>query len=113
MDGMDDLVQFLRAQLDREAARATGWHDLECDIHEHLDAGLLAQIAAARMLEEVPGAVCDCGGPARVLAEVDAKRRMIDDVWGGPDHDDMWTHHLRLLALPYADRPDYRDTWRP
>lgn len=51
--------------------------------------------------------------PARALAEVDAKRRMIEGTWGGPDHQDMWEHHMRLLALPYATHPDYRDEWRP
>ncbi|MEU3507694.1 DUF6221 family protein [Streptomyces longwoodensis] len=51
--------------------------------------------------------------PARVLAEVEAKRRMIEDTWGGPDYQDMWEHHMRLLALPYAGHPDYREEWRP
>ncbi|MFI9200191.1 DUF6221 family protein [Streptomyces sp. NPDC053048] len=51
--------------------------------------------------------------PARVLAEVEAKRRLIEDTWGGPDHEDMWLHHMRLLALPYVDHPDYREEWRP
>ncbi|MFE1515705.1 DUF6221 family protein [[Kitasatospora] papulosa] len=121
---MDDLVQFLRAQLDREAARATGWHDLECDIHEHLDAGLLAQIAAARMLEDVPGAVCDCGGPARVLREVEAKRALLSryeamtaDVLVVTGREAILSEYRRIilpgLALPYADHPDYQETWKP
>ncbi|MCX5522182.1 DUF6221 family protein [Streptomyces bobili] len=67
--------------------------------------------------------------PARVLADVAAKRRILDDVlptmqadevsiageWGvGPDpvreaSDDL----LSLLALPYAEHPDYREEWKP
>ena len=67
--------------------------------------------------------------PARVLVEVEAKRRILDDVlptmqadelriageWGvGTDpvreaSDDL----LSLLALPYADHPDYREEWKP
>ncbi|MET8827527.1 DUF6221 family protein [Streptomyces sp. NPDC004610] len=50
--------------------------------------------------------------PARVLAETDAKRRVL--AWAltappSPSRD----HVLRLLALPYADRPGYREKWRP
>lgn len=51
--------------------------------------------------------------PQHTLADLDAKERIIEDTWGGPDHEEMWAHHLRLLALPYADHPDYRKEWRP
>jgi hypothetical protein len=67
--------------------------------------------------------------PARVLAECDAKRRIVDMVRpvaiaGGP----AWTpetaaaeqgrlaaldYVLRDLASVYADHPDYRKEWRP
>lgn len=90
--------------------------------------------------------------PARVLQEIDAKRRIVDaylppgsDPHPGlpctsdPENDpdgELWTaslpwpdepcvrhleaskrllhnsYVLRLLALPYADRPGYRDDWR-
>lgn len=64
--------------------------------------------------------------PARVLREIDAKRRLIESVtrryeatkasstattlsasWA------VLADTLRLLALPYSDRPGYRDDWRP
>jgi len=61
------------------------------------------------------------------LAEVDAKRRIIDlhdDVSGGcrtcmdaelsndgPDAAAWPCPTLRLLALPYADHPGYREEW--
>jgi hypothetical protein len=70
--------------------------------------------------------------PARVLAEVDAKRRILDEVVEdatGLDmsvdldrrtrpRDEVTEPYLgdvlvRLLALPYADRPGYREEWRP
>ncbi|MBX6358139.1 MAG: hypothetical protein IRZ05_20110 [Micromonosporaceae bacterium] len=54
--------------------------------------------------------------PARVLADVDAKRRIIEAALGEQDHGDFgwaWTQVLALLALPYADRPGYQDEWRP
>ncbi|MGA4726281.1 DUF6221 family protein [Micromonospora taraxaci] len=67
--------------------------------------------------------------PARVLAEVDAKRRILDahpieyskvseytDCAACVDVDSYDAYPcltVRLLALPYADRPGYRDEWRP
>ena len=66
--------------------------------------------------------------PARVLAEVDAKRRILADLttrrldpsepdggWEAADAetDGMASSVVRLLALPYADRPGYREEWRP
>lgn len=73
----------------------------------------------------------------RVLREVDTKRRMLDEhpvalgwdghVVGGQvcrtcaeidssgelGGDPYPCKTLRLLALPYADHPDYREEWRP
>lgn len=60
--------------------------------------------------------------PARVLAECEAKRRIVelhnvgDHTCQGPEHA-TWApdcHTLRALALPYADHPDhpdYREEW--
>jgi hypothetical protein len=61
--------------------------------------------------------------PARVLAESEAKRSVVElhrtdatdpevivcavCLYGPP------CETLRLLALPYADHPDYRPEWRP
>ena len=76
--------------------------------------------------------------PERVLAECEAKRRIVgihelDPIevysWGTTgggcglcDHScetggDTWGHDpcetLKALALPYADHPDYRQEWKP
>jgi hypothetical protein len=73
--------------------------------------------------------------PARVLSEIDAKRQIlqqafehaakIDGEWGCcHDAEAIEAGHceeqrpndlplLRLLALPYVDRPGYREEWRP
>lgn len=69
--------------------------------------------------------------PARILADIEAKRAMLalhDDLDSGghecPARDSLgefFTAYvtpsecptLRLLALPYADHPDYREEWRP
>jgi hypothetical protein len=71
--------------------------------------------------------------PARVLREIDAKRQTLDEHqdandgacgacvdghWGYPTHGGSSPQRfpcrtLRLLALPYADRPGYHEEWRP
>lgn len=73
--------------------------------------------------------------PTRVLAECDAKRRLVelhgpvdvhddsscrecsDSGWAGSvdGHSpvDLPCPTLRLLCLPYSDRPGYREEWRP
>lgn len=73
--------------------------------------------------------------PARALAEVDAKRRILDYCETMFRNDRIANSHsnllfdsmrdklklltiqaaktLRLLALPYADRPGYREEWAP
>jgi hypothetical protein len=66
--------------------------------------------------------------PARVLAEVDAKRRIIEQhhcsgvtcprcSLGTEDGEVVFERDpcgtLRLLALPYAGHPDYRGEWAP
>jgi len=67
---------------------------------------------------------------ARVLADVEAKRRIVDehsDQPGWPHECQGWVLDgqrrdvgfwencptLRLLALPYASHPDYRQEWKP
>ncbi|MCB9376995.1 MAG: hypothetical protein H6515_14165 [Microthrixaceae bacterium] len=79
-------------------------------------------------------------GPARVLAECEAKRRivaLVEPEWTEDgrvaywepalmryrhardfpvlDHSYIraWEDVLRVLALPHADHPDYDDGWRP
>ncbi|MEV8398832.1 DUF6221 family protein [Streptomyces niveus] len=98
-----DLVAFVQARCDAAQAEQEdpfrAWHARDCE--------------AIPDLEGNEPAACTCGVPARVLREVEVKRRMIDDTWGGPDHEDMWSHHVRLLALPYADHPDFQEAWRP
>ncbi len=49
-------------------------------------------------------------GEARLRAECEAKRRIIELCRSVPP---LWSEILRHLALPYADHPDYRDEWAP
>jgi hypothetical protein len=114
---VDDLIAFLKARLDEDvkvARDATFW------------TGGVPEWTARAEPDWVHIARHD---PARVLAEVEAKRRIIDRAEfvanHGPARDhvralDMTTGAsaalrdvLRLLALPYADHPAYREEWRP
>ncbi|WP_055563626.1 DUF6221 family protein [Streptomyces atriruber] len=116
-----ELIAFLRARLDGAVARASRWHDLECEIHTRMDGDLLAMLAAGRMLAEVPGAVCDCGGPARVLKEIEAKREMLRLYERACDHWAVFTSGftvaledvLRMFAAAYDDHPDHCEEFRP
>ena len=49
------------------------------------------------------------------LAECEAKRRIVESYVAEFGPGDWLVDHdvLRLLALPYADHPDYRQKWRP
>lgn len=70
--------------------------------------------------------------PERVLVDVDAKRKIIDAHPAGRDHpedadyclecgpatrDGKWFGYpcetVRLLMLPFAGHPEYRDEWQP
>ncbi|MDQ0758682.1 DUF6221 family protein [Streptomyces canus] len=117
---MSGLVEFLRARLDEDEATALEapkgpWHignaidpTEPCDLRTFPDVRMVADGLNWLVAEHIAR-----HNPARILVEVEAKRRIVDDAWGGPDHQDMWEHHIRLLALPYASHPDYREEWKP
>lgn len=77
--------------------------------------------AAARVDDAVP-TPHGCWSPERVLAECEGKRRLVGlaqkalednetTPFGGLDA--IGDSVLELLALPYADHPDYDKRWRP
>lgn len=118
---MNDIAAFLRARLDEREQRAKDWTDAEQPYEEH-DAGECPTCdrrrrAIVNMLDHD-----EIDEPEFVLADVAAKRQMLK-VW--PDNFAQWSaseanaaravkdRMLRLLALPYADHPDYREEWKP
>lgn len=141
---MDDLTQWLNEQLDEDEriARAAS-HVLRNGAHWSLDEwhgreqphSLIAQGTAEQPValghftaDPVPTEQAlhiAAHDPARVLREVEAKRRLLDihrpyvaepgqaclGCAGGIEFERCPV--VRLLALPYADRPGYRDEWRP
>ena len=108
-----DLAEFIRARIDEDEAiakAAANRHWLTDDniitLHpEHDGDGFMSWPTRA---DAQHAANHD---PARVLREVEAKRRMVEDTWGGPDHEDMWLHHMRLIASIWSDHPDYQQEW--
>lgn len=114
-----DLAEWLTEQVREDMRLVTertedgltlddSWHTRQCGYYqgEHM----------------VP---CDCAVPERVLHDCATKQQVVaihirQD--NGPDQaDSCWTCEgedwpcptLRLLALPYADRPGFREEWRP
>lgn len=98
------LTDFLLARIAEVEAEARagmspsptdrGWHTVEC-----------AMDAVA----------CSCRYGDHVLAECEAKRKVIDVLVRSMEGDYApWNEAaLRALVLPYADHPDYDETWRP
>jgi hypothetical protein len=110
------LTEFLTARFDEDeaAARALDW--------------MPRWVMADDLPNAQPGVVDHIvrHDPARVLAEVDAKRQIVTEYERGlgrrRDHPGdpasagalLALHAIaHLLALPYADHPDYDEVWRP
>jgi hypothetical protein len=128
---MSELVTWLRAQLDRDAGVArTAFAD-----HNQATANWLEIWSGAVLIGQEEDLVItnDSGvsrhmvnwDPARALAEVESKRRILlehprgDDGFCGDGIGLVgckWAWPcptVRLVALPYAGRPGYREEWRP
>ncbi|MGG7608863.1 DUF6221 family protein [Streptomyces sp. ZG43] len=118
------LIAFLQARLDEdeEEARAATQGDwvwsrefVTPPGYHHRTVGPLEPGDAAHIARH---------NPARALAEVEAKRRIVraHEKWcagrceakypeGGFDAAHYWS--VKSLAATYADHPDYREEWRP
>ena len=129
---MDDLVQFLQARLDEDAAVAASgesWTAFEETLFEESLSGGTRRVDVDHSIERVVACTRSWRAlhiarhdPARVLREIDAKRRLLyqfehrgNSVRAAvvPSSGGVWDDMLRLLALPYADDDDYRPEWRP
>lgn len=107
-----DLVSFLRARLDEDERVATVLGD---DMRQSWAIPEDESVAVIHMHRHAP---------ARVLAEVDAKRRILDEYEQATGQ--YATHSqvsageeiglrfaVKALALPYAEHPSYDEAWRP
>ena len=146
MNGMDDLVQFLRARLDEDesVARAVEDGSAPFDGQWKADGDTALRTENDHVLAYLPeGRPFKVGvlrhiarhDPARILREVEAKRRIVQEIlkyeakidseWGcchlmNEIADGLCSERspasipaLQLLAVSYADHPDYREEWRP
>jgi hypothetical protein len=111
---MDDLVQWLRDRLDEDeqATRAAA-------LTEGLTGSLVDFLKHESMQVDVAPSEAHYARhtPARVLREIDAKRKRLaalaEAIAAGHDSSDLASELLPLEALPYVDRPGYREEWRP
>jgi hypothetical protein len=135
---MDDLVQWLRAQLDEDeriARAATLGPWVQSGIGDYGWTVTFGRPGAGVETADTEQGLADADfiaahNPARVLREIDAKRGIVrayetavaafNDT--GPamaDYDRLTGSvsslrgSLELLAAVYADRPGYRKEWRP
>lgn len=111
-DGPMDVVRFLLARLDED---------------EHEAQAAVRYWAGVRVESATPAEDAHIArhNPARVLAEVAAKRAIIrgflteDDKsppwqsWGEDSEFSAVMWSIQHLAIPYADHPDYRQEWQP
>lgn len=137
---MDDLVTFLRARLDEDEAVARRAPDAPWFVPEWGASSVyLSGTGAGPLLRGSGGGTTAAHvvrhQPARVLAEVRAKRWIVElhqptfavldqqecqvclsdrepypEMWCG---DDYPCPTLRLLAAPFASHQDYRTEWAP
>ncbi|MBA4865942.1 hypothetical protein H1V43_32280 [Streptomyces sp. PSKA54] len=142
---MDDLVQWLRAQLDEDERVARGcsgraWWEhpknwvsapplnrIALVVHDG-DRGHVVRHDPARVLREIDAKRGIVGLYASALEERAALRARMREVIH-VDPDEFGRLHrqeseliesaermlpvVRLLAVPYADQPGYREEWRP
>ena len=118
-----DIVEFLRARLDEDEAMARdAYYDGQRWVPEEE-----AVVAADRDLDPLlfldrkrDAQHAAHWSPERVLREVEAKRRIVDEIAQCHDYDpkiEMWgmarlpARTLLALASTYADHPDYDPEW--
>ena len=102
------LAEFLLARIAEDEGEP--YHRWDCDKFNVYDYGLRQ-------------GDCDCGGPARVLAECEAKRRIVAKAQRA---DKAFERHIQpatsaasfaltevlgYLAAPFRDHPDYDPAW--
>lgn len=127
---MSDLAEFLKARLDedeRVAKRAYGRSWDADDVVEDGAIWVLSEDMHLGQMEPASAPHIARHDPARVLAEIEAKRQLLKshrDYEGVCPRCFDWQNKpvqrevfpcevVRLLALPYAAHPDYDEAWRP
>lgn len=106
-----DLPAFLLARADDRERQAPDVHEAYCSAVSQVDWGCRVYDASD----------CDCGEPARVLADCAAKREIVErlqSVLAAPYNYDLMAAQnlaedlLLALAQPFVDHPGFDDSWR-
>jgi hypothetical protein len=111
---MSELTDFLLARIteDGAVARATSGQPWSATVPRmvHADGGfrIKSRYVASTDHDEDRAHIARWD-PARVLAECEAKRRIVE-FYAGPHG---LHYSLQFLALPYADHEAYREEWQP
>jgi hypothetical protein len=112
---MTTLAEFLLARIAEDETEATRLAEYACPV------------CGSNQVHGCPGLMGEArhySDPRRVLAECEAKRRIVERasfIESFHDQSGSFTiadleydeHILPLLALPYADHPNFREEWRP
>jgi hypothetical protein len=121
---MTTLIEFLRTRYDEEQRDAEAAYDgdgyrewdIPCTGVVQVAGGDLDGLVVAPRNAAIHVARHD---PARVLADVAAKRWLVDRaehvMASSRDHAEAtaWLHVVQRLATVYADHPDYDPAWQP
>lgn len=117
---MKELAAWLLEQIAEDEREAHADLDLGQPLAEHQPGECsTCDVLRRKVMNELDHAVAL--DPARVLAECDAKRRIVAECSYQIDNDFgamattklLARFTLKALALPYTDRPGYREEWRP
>ena len=114
MNDVDELIAFLRAQLDVDERAADMIDSLGLDLAEP---PALTQGMALMSPEQYVNASGVLSGD-RFRADIEAKRRILDwlaDCYAKTLDGNWWTLEvvdaLKAMAQPYAGRPGFRPEW--
>lgn len=129
---MEDLVTWLREQLDEDERVAQAAHCESWSVEPYQPSEPGALPGSTWVVTGIGDTVAAVNGsyradhlarhdPARVLREVEAKRRIVDSFAAGMEAAPLQRGTegyaivrmvLRLLVLPYSDRPGYKPEWQ-
>lgn len=102
---MDDLITWLRARLDEDEQDAPAVDDIS---ERYNPARVLADVAAKRAIFDLHAAYPQPQVMARGEIIACSMCGSVDD-----SPVDWPCDTVKLLAAAYADHPDYREEWRP
>jgi len=106
---MPTVIEFLDARIDEDVAEASAYAVLRFDpqrgypVYQGVQARVLAECETKRRIMKT----------AMTLLDEGRRDREYGSPWPGVPLDGRAAKILYLLALPYADHPDYDEAWRP